>query len=235
VGGDVGAGDLKNSQSFTQTPNAALNPFGIVFDPVTFNSTGNWGATGGIHGGYNWQLAPSWLVGVEADWDKANVGNTPSQVNLTNGGLPIPACFGLAPGATACHGLMMSQNLEWTASARARLGYVWGSMLFFGTGGVAWASEERSGQVTGLSFNSSSIAVSGNHSDTGWVAGGGVELMATRNWLVRLEYLHYQFNGGTTVTAACGSCAAGAFAGSGNFTWNSSTFDVLRAGLSYKF
>jgi outer membrane immunogenic protein len=235
IGGNIGGGDYKNSQSFSQTADPALNPFGIVFDPVTFNGQGTWGATGGIHAGYNWQLTPSWLIGFEGDWDKADVGNTDGQQFLTNGGLPIAPCFGGPPAAANCHGLTMSQNLNWTASARARLGWIWGSTMFYGTAGAAWANEELSGQVAAAPFNTGSIAVSGNHSESGWVAGGGVEFMATANWLLRLEYLHYQFSGGTTNTAACGLCVFGAFAGPGHFTYGSSTWDVLRAGLTYKF
>ncbi len=232
VGGDIGGGDFKNSQSFTQTADPNLNPIGIVFDPVNYSSTGTWGLTGGIHAGYNWQLSPSWLVGAEADFDKAQVGNTPAQTNLTFGGVAIPPCNG-APAN--CRALLMSQNLEYTASVRGRLGYIWGSTLWYGTAGAVWANEERSGSVTGTTFNASSIAMSGHHNDSGWVAGGGVEFMATANWLLRIEYLHYQLGGGTTTTAACTSCQFGIFAGPGNFTYSSSTWDVLRAGLSYKF
>ncbi len=97
----------------------------------------------------------------------------------------------------------MSQNLEWTATARAKIGYTWGSTMIYGTGGGAWGSEERSGQVAAANFFTSSITTSSNHTMSGWVAGGGIEFMATANWLLRLEYLHYQFNSGGSVTAAC--------------------------------
>jgi outer membrane immunogenic protein len=71
---------------------------------------------------------------------------------------------------------------------------------------------------------------------SGWAAGGGIELMATANWLVRIEYLHYAFGSGATHSAACTLCvAAGGFNGPGNFTWGSATYDSVRAGLAYKF
>jgi outer membrane immunogenic protein len=240
VGGNVGGVDYQSkSMAFTQTPDPALNPAGVVFDPVATNgSVGAWGATGGVHAGYNWQWTPSWLVGIEGDWDRAGVGLTPDGTHLTNGLGAIAPCLGLAPASPLCHNFMMSQNLNWTASLRGRVGYIWGSALFYGTGGVAWDSEERSGQVFGGSpnvFNSSSIATSFNTNNSGWVAGGGIELMATANWLLRLEYLHYQFQGGNTRVAPCTLCQAGIFAGPGNFTWGGSTLEVIRAGLSYKF
>ena len=48
-----------------------------------------------------------------------------------------------------------------------------------------------------------SIATSYNTTNSGWVAGGGMEFMATANWLVRVEYLHYKFGGGNTRSVAC--------------------------------
>jgi outer membrane immunogenic protein len=237
LGVDVGGGLYKNSQTFSQNNDPILNPAGLVFDPATFSGS-TWGATGGIHAGYNWQVLPSWVIGVEADWNKQSVGNGTGQQFLTSGGVNIAPCTGVNPPPQAagnCHGFLISQNLEWTASARARLGYTFGSTMIYGTGGGAWASEEMSGQVAASNFFTSSIATSSHHNTSGWVAGGGVEFMATANWLLRLEYLHYQFNSGTSTTIACSTCVAGPLAGAGVFTWNNSTFDVIRAGLSYKF
>jgi outer membrane immunogenic protein len=234
LGGNVGGGRYSSSQSFSQTADTFLNPAGIVFDPVSFNDK-TWGGVGGVQGGYNWQILPSWVVGVEADWDKAQVGNGTGAQFLTSNGLGIPPCVGGAVGPGLCHGLLMSQNLNWVATARAKLGYTFGSTMLYATGGGAWASQEMSGQVAAANFFTSSITTSANHTTSGWVAGGGVEFMATANWLLRLEYLHYQFGSGTTTTAACSQCVFGPLAGPGNFTWGSTNFDVVRAALSYKF
>jgi outer membrane immunogenic protein len=235
LGGDIGGGYFKSDRAFGQTADLGLNPAGIVFDPVTF-SNANWGGTGGVHAGYNWQLSPSWVVGAEVDWDLASVGNGTGQQFLTSGGVAIPPCIGAPPpGPGNCHGLLMSTDLHWTASARAKLGYVFGSAMFYATGGGAWANEGLSGQVAAANFFTSSITTSNNHNVSGWVAGGGVELMATANWLLRLEYLHYQFDSTTTTSVPCSQCVAGPLAGPGTFTWGKPTFDVIRAGLSYKF
>jgi outer membrane immunogenic protein len=234
LGINVGGGEYKGSQSFTQTPDPVLNPAGIVFDPVSFNSS-VLGETGGVHVGYNWALSPSWVVGVEGDWEKVSAGLSPGQLFLTSGGAGIAPCVGGAFGPGLCHGLLMAQNLEWTASARARLGYTMGSAMFYVTGGGAWSSQELSGTVAALNFNTGSIAISHNNNAAGWVAGGGLELMATASWLLRVEYLHYQFNAGTTLTAPCTACVFGSLAGPGNFTYGNTTYDVIRGGLSYKF
>jgi outer membrane immunogenic protein len=111
-------------------------------------------------------------------------------------------------------------------------------MMLYATGGGAWASEEFSGQVAAGNFFTSTIATSQNKFSSGWVAGGGIEFMATANWLLRLEYLHYQFNSGNSTTVACTACVGfppAILAGSGTYTWGNSSLDVLRGGLSYKF
>jgi outer membrane immunogenic protein len=234
LGIDAGGGRLNSADRFTQTGDGN-NPGCIngCFDPVVFANAPHWGASGGIFGGYNWQLDPSWVVGVEADWSKETLSNSPGQLFLTFNGLPIGPCNPMGVGV--CHGLTMGNNLNWTATARARLGYTMGSIMAYVTGGGTMISQELSGQVAGAAFNTFSISTSSNRVNSGWVAGGGLEIMATANWLVRLEYLHYVVNSGTTTTVACTTCLPGFLAGNGNFTWGNANLDVIRGGLSYKF
>jgi outer membrane immunogenic protein len=225
---------MNNNQSFAETgnyqnPNCSQG----CFDPVTFHNPTNWGETGGVHLGYNYQLSPSWVVGAEVDWNKTALGNSPGQLYLTTGGGPVAGCLASVTGS--CHGLLMSENLNWTATVRGKFGYIFGSAMFYATGGGAVASEEVTGQVAAADFNTMSISTSTNRMSDGWVAGGGVEIMATANVLIRLEYLRYAFNSGTTIVVPCSTCIAGSLAGNGNFTWNNATFDVLRGGISYKF
>ena len=229
VGGVRGFG---TADSFRETgdPN---NPgcVNLCFDPVVFHEN-QWGITGGAYGGYNWQLDPNFVVGLEADFSKASLSNGPSQLFLTDNGGPLPGCvFHIGLG---CHGLLMGQNLSWVATARARLGYTVGSMMAYVTGGGAMASEELSGVVAAGGTKTFSIATSSSYVNPGWVAGGGLELMATANWLLRLEYLHYALNSGRTVTVACSLCGPGFLSGNGNFAWTNASLDVIRAGLSYK-
>jgi outer membrane immunogenic protein len=228
-----GVRGLNSTDSFTQTGDGN-NPgciFGC-FDPVVFAKSPTWGGTGGVYGGYNWQFDPSWVIGVEADWSKTALSNAPGQLFLTFAGLPIPPCTPIAPGS--CHGLLMGNNLSWTATARARVGYTMGSIMAYVTGGATMASQELTGQVAAANFAAFSISTSSNHVNTGWVGGGGLEFMATANWLLRIEYLHYALNSGTTVIAPCTNCGPGLSSGNGNFTWSNASLDVIRGGLSYK-
>jgi outer membrane immunogenic protein len=125
----------------------------------------------------------------------------------------------------------MSANVNWIASARARVGYlITPSLMAYATGGAAWAKLDYSGVSTNngngylATFNSSST-------QAGYVAGGGVEWMVTDNWTVRAEYLYYQFAKGRNVDATQPS----AVAFPSNFVWGKSEVSVAQAGLSYKF
>jgi outer membrane immunogenic protein len=213
---------LDNNPQFSQTPVGFT-----VFDPISpANSTSQLGGVGGFQAGYNWQFAPSWLLGVEGDFSwVSGVNNNITVVTLTSGGVP-----------QAGHGLVMGSSLDWLSSARARLGYVTNNYLWYVTGGGAWGEVAYSGQVVAPGFNTNSIVVPEfRHTSSGWVAGGGVEVMATANVLLRLEYLFYQLSSGPSVTAQCPACTPTALDGPGNFSWGRSDIQVVRAALSYKF
>jgi outer membrane immunogenic protein len=254
VGVDFGGvNGSHEGESFTQSPGFGAGG-ATVYDPVSMSASNHWGAMGGVYAGYNWAVTPSWVIGVEGDWNKTSLGTTAVDPAMTLAGVPVPAgCTAVAAGASStCTGLMMSDNLSWIATVRGRLGFTMGSMMLYGTAGGAFMNQELSGQIiacttsaalcgaTNLGQRGVSIATSTSSNNTGWVAGGGIELMATANWLVRVEYLHYAFGTGTTHTAACTLCNAGAapaggFNGAGNFTWGSASYDAVRAGLAYKF
>jgi outer membrane immunogenic protein len=105
--------------------------------------------------------------------------------------------------------------------------------LWYATGGAAWEAVELAGQFTYLSGGRENTAVPINKTNSGWVAGGGVEYMATPHVLVRLEYLYYGFNG-FTATASCVACiGAGPFAAV--YNWTNNNVQTVRAAVSYKF
>jgi outer membrane immunogenic protein len=66
-------------------------------------------------------------------------------------------------------------DVDYTITGRARLGYAFDRWMVYGTGGVAYAK-------------------AGEFNDTGWVAGGGVEWAATDHIIPGIEYLHYGFS-----------------------------------------
>ena len=77
--------------------------------------------------------------------------------------------------------------------------------MLYGTGGVAFTHQNFSGF---LQSNSPGIApYSTSSNKTGWVAGLGVERIMAAHWMLRLEWLHYNF-GGATVADLCGASVA---------------------------
>jgi outer membrane immunogenic protein len=130
------------------------------------------GFTVGLHGGYNWQFAPQWLVGVEVD------------VTATPWGKK--SAFTCAASCTSG----MTGELHGLATVRGRLGWVIDRTLIYATGGVAWASKTS---AANSSFGSNGGFQSANIK-SGWVAGGGVEYKFTQQFSGRIEYLYYGFN-----------------------------------------
>jgi outer membrane immunogenic protein len=212
-----GAWGLTSTQSWVMSPNIAGN------DPINFNKASGYGAVGGFQGGYNWQIAPVWVIGAEGDFSWTSQGNSNSKI-ISTAGVPLPA-----------NTVNMSKTPQWFASARAKLGYSWGSTMLYATGGAAWEK---------VGFNALTTYADGSHSPTGqindtksgWVAGGGVEWMATPHVLLRAEYLYYGIDTAQSVLVPC-MTAPGACAGVGGslFTWGNSNIQVVRAALSYKF
>ena len=78
LGADLGGiHGLNSTDSFTETGDGNnLGCVSRVFRSGRFPRN-NWGLSGGVFGGYNWQFDPSWVVGVEADWSKTNLSNAP--------------------------------------------------------------------------------------------------------------------------------------------------------------
>jgi len=169
---------------------------------------GDSGFLGGGQVGYNWQLAPNWLIGVEGDFSGTTV----------NGG-----GFVSAPGITVTG----NTDLNWLASVRGRLGYTWDRYMLYFTGGGAWADVSGGGTVTVANVGSGTWSAGGTAS--GWVVGGGGEWMFAPNWSLGVEYLHYHFDHADISGSVPGFNFAGSVSG------DLGSVDVVRARLNYKF
>ncbi len=93
------------------------------------------------------------------------------------------------------------REIDWSVTARARAGFAPGEgrALFYGTGGAGFARIDRT-------FTTSNTANSFTPNDNrdwqfGWQAGGGAEVMLTRNIGLGLEYLYSSFNDDEYVVA----------------------------------
>jgi outer membrane immunogenic protein len=182
---------------------------GLQDDDGTRFGYSNSAFVGGGHFGYNWQSG-MFVFGVEADISGTGAKSSVIQDNT--------------PGSGFDQDGLARTKLSWLASARGRLGMtIAPQWLLYGTGGAAWAHvrNETLDFDTGVLDPSDSSSRSGVRS--GWVAGGGVEFALYRDWLLRVEYLHYDLGNSTTITP------------DGDRFRFSNEIDVVRAGLSRKF
>jgi outer membrane immunogenic protein len=186
-----------NGASFSLTPGAELR------------------AAGGLQGGYNWQLASRWLVGIEGDISWTSLDQTRS----------VPT-IGAGSFAT------MSATSPSLGSVRGRAGFIgWTKTLFYFTGGVAWANGDYSGHMTRIIGASTFVAdAASTTTKPGWVLGGGAEWMINPHVMLGLEYLYYGL-GDETLT---GAISPGNFLPV-TFSWSNYNVQVVRGRLSYKF
>jgi outer membrane immunogenic protein len=224
VGGNVGGiwGRTSGTNNFL-----SLESIGDTATNPQANALRNSAVIGGIHAGYNWQMA-RWVFGVEADFDwtdskagfcrQTDVNSLPCRDNG----------FGF---------LTLNEKTEWLGSVRGRLGYAWERFMIYGTGGAAWGKVDASINANclahGCGDSFAELNTTANFSDTkvGWVAGAGVEAMLNANWIVRVEYLHYDLG---QVTNTLNLRADPLFPQEAPWS-RSLRYDTVRAGLSYKF
>ncbi len=205
----------------------------------SFTGNSNLGAVGGLQAGYNWQVLPVWVLGVEGDisWTSLQSQTTNQPLLRANG---VSVCPGTATAPNACS-TQMSQNERWLASVRGKVGFTgwWNNTMLYATGGIAWANAEYSAQtllgpIAAVQNNQSNTSVT--TTNTGWVAGGGAEWQATTHILLRAEYLYYRINGGqnSSATFVPTGALAGAVAPVG-YSWSNYNVQVARVAVSYKF
>jgi len=222
IGADVGGTWFNQSATWNPLPTPAA--FGV--NPITGTEKAS-GVIGGVYAGYNYQIAPSGLVGIEADFSGTGAKANQTQTWTTPiTGTPFPGDF-----------TSTSTRLDWLGSVRGRLGFLpTPQVLAYVTGGAAWggfnysASNSNAG-TGGAGPTFYNAPVSFNKTQTGFVVGGGLEWMATRNWLLRAEYLYYGFNSGPNVTGTSANFPLFP----SNYVWGRTNVNVARVGAAYKF
>lgn len=221
VGGNIGGGWSHDSGAPRCADGAGV-PNGALCQNVPGSTINGSGLIGGGQIGYNWQVGPSWLLGVEADIQGADI-NGSTIVNgpfaFFGGGLAVPAAEFAA-----------SEKLDWFGTARGRVGAIIGPALVYVTGGLAYGHAQLDTKFTSPTAFPASAGVT----RTGWTAGAGVEWGFTSNWSAKLEGLYYDL-GTTTLTAGP---VAPVGAGAIGFV-RGKDFDlrgaIARVGLNYHF
>ena len=234
LGANVG-GAWANHSTFTMS-----DPLGsFPFDPFSFSTSSPASAIGGVHGGYNYQAGPSWLVGLEADFSWTGLKLTGNSPMTAIGGIVIP-------NANAFD----NTKVKDIGTVRARLGVLaTPAWLFYVTGGYAYADIGYQGGWTcgppGCAAGQYLSMASFSKWQSGWVAGAGTEYhIGGTGWILGAEYLYYGLNDGANSVAVLTSVPAGSPAGgctsAAPFPCNPVGFgrfgvQELRARLSYKF
>src|ERR1700730_7049072 len=119
------------------------------------------GLIGGFQAGYNLQLPNRVVLGVEVD----ALFTSPRDLPKLD-----PAPF--------------NSTLEYAATARGRIGYAFGAMLPYVTGGLAWGqSRVNINASDGVTPLSSQFLP-----HVGWTAGLGIEKAVGGNWTAKIEY-----------------------------------------------
>jgi outer membrane immunogenic protein len=140
------------------------------------------GFAGSLTAGYNHQMGPL-VIGIEGD-------------------------IGYMDANDSADGLFKGRFGPWWSTVRGRAGFAFGSMLLYGTGGVA--------------FSETDVTVLGQSNDdwrTGWVAGGGVEWAFGPRTSLKAEYLHMDFGTNTSLPS---------------FAFDEK-LDMVRVGLNFRF
>ena len=148
---------------------------GVVLPFLTSAGSGIFG----FHAGYNYQVSPDILVGIETGW---SWGRATANVNFAG---QVEDAF-----ATINYKI----QLTWSGSVRGRFGLVANEWLFYGTAGIAFQHVKVSGASLVESSDGFAISsLSRGKTLYGYVVGVGVERYAVGGWTWRIEYLFADF------------------------------------------
>ncbi len=172
------------------------------------------GVMGGGYIGYNYQLNPNIVLGVEGDFQGTSASGSYSLSQT----IPYNVRAGFYTNTYTA-----KSSLDWLAAINGRLGVSYERALFYAIGGAAWAGESDT-----LSLTNSVLGYVGSASNSktlsGYDIGAGVDYAFTPNWVGRVEYRYYDF-GNTTWYPTVSSFGVR----------DRTDVNTIRVGLSYLF
>ncbi len=256
VGGNVGYGWGDASTDFAANGNVSSTPgvFGVAF-PSNFgfadsNTAQVNGVIGGGQFGFNYQLNPTWVLGIEADMDSGQRGSVQSTDAFTTQICTSSLSPGVCSGTTPLNGTALTSNqatIDWFGTVRGRVGFLaTDQLLIYGTGGLAFGKVAELGNtnLSAVPFTPNSAAFGASRTNVGFSVGAGMEgrfsylLPPSLTWKVEYLYLDLGSLDTTTPFALAPplvnpnglSPATGTIASHTQFSDN-----ILRLGLNYKF
>jgi outer membrane immunogenic protein len=180
AGGAIGSSNAQTATVYTST--GYFQPTSV---PVV-NTTGNQnfnpvGGSGGAQFGYNWQIAPHWILGAEADFGALEASASASGTTV------YPCC------SPTYFTITQTVSTDWMATVRPRIGYTTGKRgLLFISGGAAETLLHYLSHFTDDNSAANELA-NASVLKTGWIAGAGWEYALNKRWSARAEYLYADF------------------------------------------
>jgi high affinity Mn2+ porin len=147
------------------------------FAPREEPRVNGWGA--GAIAGYNWQVNPAFLLGVEVDQTWSYV--EPRMTYLSR---------------SSTQAIHIYDAFNYLGSLRGRAGFTYGPLLLYGTGGVAWMHGASRLNMTDGPAPNWGPSIANDYADAwhlGWSAGAGLEWKASAALTARAEWLRYDF------------------------------------------
>jgi outer membrane immunogenic protein len=209
-------------------------PVGAPFSAFASKQQVDGGLAGGQIG-YNWQVDPKWVLGLEADaqWTGER-GSSTFFLGTLRG--PTPGNdFNFVASATVDN----ETKLPWFATFRGRAGFLADpSLLLYMTGGLAVGEVSYRTQTTATlqlfgpgtagttpqgPAVTAATAFSERQTRVGWVVGAGLEKKFSREWSAKFEYLYMDLGSKTY------------FGGTANAVDVSFHDQIVRAGINYQF
>ncbi|MGE5304044.1 MAG: outer membrane protein [Alphaproteobacteria bacterium] len=190
--------------------------------------------------GYNYQINPTWVVGLEGDLQWSGEKASRNQSASSSGSCDIEGVCRYSESAIVDTSL--EAKILWFGTVRARAGILLTpTVLLYGTGGLAYGGVRLTGNVTaddtlichhgicyGQTASKTSFAgLSESKTKAGWTLGGGVEGALAGNWTWKAEYLYVDLG---SVNGSVSDSSGG------TVTWNARfTDNIVRVGLNYRF
>lgn len=177
------------------------------------------GALGGGQIGYDWQVAPTWVVGLVADIDAAGMRKSASAT--------------VTPPGFVNTIQTNSAQINWLGTFRGKLGVTASSnWLLYATGGLVYGGVRETNAMNCAPCGPPQF-FAGSNSTTraGGTVGGGLEYMVAPNWTVGAEYLWFDLGKiSTTAFLTAGTNAGTTFTSQAKFEGS-----IARVYLDYKF
>jgi outer membrane immunogenic protein len=163
IGGAWGAGSSASATpgAFDETPLISIDTKGS-------------GVFGGLQLGYNWQFAPAWVAGIEAEGGYIGIDKDRTVTGAVDQNF-------------------VSVKYEGYGTLAGRLGWTNGPLLAYGKGGLAVARiRNQAADIDGTAIDPTDFTSTTNTA-WGYAVGGGLEWAFASNWTAKVEYLYMDF------------------------------------------